>query len=534
MLGRILTLAIVASGLLVHAADDDEKKPRLTVLYPTVQLPGDAQGGVGEVYVRAENFSPEQMKGSPPDVRDLKVPAYPNVVVKESPVTEVSRVADGGVWLCRLTVRGLPKQASQNRKLLLVFGGVQSQADYTLTNKSVATFAWTIPGPPVWTLIDSRAVGLPVIVKDVPATGVRLLHSTLQRSGDDPGTLGVNALELCAEPEGEVCTPPATIPSFDSRTLYLRVRKDVVQPIGTYTGNVLIASDEKPEGETVALTLYATTGWARFGGLVAVAVGVLLFFLTTIVARYQMAVNDRVALALRLRLEMEALRNRVHRALTTDLAWAKNQVNATLNTLSGLLDRKQLKPHLPTPLNPDAKLDAFKQHVESVGKELELLRVVIELGLPKVQQAWNAAGADTSKQQHVQDALRKLLAVPGQKLSVEDTRSEVEKILTELFNAVGAGALAGLTEDRLERTLERTLLSTMRWTWLVIGIWALATVLTGALLLVWAKPGFGVFVDYAVCVLWGLGLPAAGQQLNQLTAPSIGTGFGISLPKVSE
>ena len=46
-----------------------------------------------------------------------------------------------------------------------------------------------------------------------------------------------------------------------------------------------------------------------------------------------------------------------------------------------------------------------------------------------------------------------------------------------------------------------------------------------------AGSGFGTVADYLRCLLWGFGLPVAGQGLQTLTMSSVNTQLGVTLPK---
>jgi hypothetical protein len=63
------------------------------------------------------------------------------------------------------------------------------------------------------------------------------------------------------------------------------------------------------------------------------------------------------------------------------------------------------------------------------------------------------------------------------------------------------------------------------------AVWGSLSVLTGFIVLVMPDPGFGTVADYLRCLLWGFGLPVAGQGLQTLTMSSLNTQLGVTLPK---
>ena len=61
--------------------------------------------------------------------------------------------------------------------------------------------------------------------------------------------------------------------------------------------------------------------------------------------------------------------------------------------------------------------------------------------------------------------------------------------------------------------------------------WGGLSVITGFIVLVMPAAGFGTVGDYLRCLLWGFGLPVAGQGLQTLTMSSLNTQLGVTLPK---
>ncbi|MGD0013826.1 MAG: hypothetical protein ABSD56_05310 [Bryobacteraceae bacterium] len=524
-----LALAMLFAATAIAA---DEAKPSLKLVNSVVQvISGPRDEGVADLVVQAENFPKDKLGRAAPTVRDLGVPATPAVQIPPPRlVRELSRGESGAIWLYKLTVSGLPGQSSLARKLLLVLGGEQFTVDYTLANKPAAAFSWSFLAPPVWNLFDSSVAEVPVIVKDVPATGIRVLQSTLTRQGERALSIGTQNLELCANRDGE-CQPPGTIGPSDSRTLYLRMNH---VGNGTYTGNVVIRCDQKPEGDTIALTANVTTSAAQRMGVVALTGGVLLYFLAVVLARWRLAKNSRQELVLLLLKQVEEVKRDSMRMLDAAPDWAKEETEKAFGKIGEDLQSKtNLNPVMPGPFDPDAKMDEFKAHLQRVGLRLESLRVVVEAGMSEIPRAWNLAGADTPKQGAVKNAAHGLLKVPDGQISAADTKKKVDGILGDLFNQLGATLSAGLTVADVGMQLQHVMMSSAGWTWLVLLVWGASTILTGAMAMVLSKAGFGTPMDFGYCVLWGLGLPAAGTQLSQLSAAGIGPKFGVTLPKAA-
>ena len=460
-------------------------------------------------------------------VRDVGGPATPAVQIGPvRMVKELSRGDAGALWSYQLTVRGLPGQSAQARKMLLALGGEQFTVDYTLTNKPAAAFAWSFLTPPVWNLFDSPIAEIPVVVKDVPATGIRVLQSTLTRQGERALTLGTKDLELCANRDN-TCQAPGSIGPNDSRTLYLRM---VHAADGAYTGNVVVRCDQKPEGDTVALTVNVTTSAAQVLGVLAIAGGVLLYFLTVVLARWRLAKNNRREVALLLLKQVEETKRDATQSLAAAPAWVKTKTDAAFGTLENQLSKASLDPVMPGPLDPDAKMEEFKAYIQRSGQWLESLHVVVEFGMSKIAQIWNLADTD-DKKDAVKTAADKLLALPDGSMNAADTKKEVDKILTDLSTFMHTSPPAAFTAADVQMQLQHVMMASAGWTWLVLLVWGVSTILTGSMAMVLSKAGFGTPMDFGYCVLWGLGLPAAGNQLSQLSAAGIGPKFGVTVPK---
>ncbi|MDQ2840796.1 MAG: hypothetical protein M3Y72_07110 [Acidobacteriota bacterium] len=388
-------------------------------------------------------------------------------------------------------------------------------------------FEWKLLTPPVWNLAGSRVAEIPIVVRASPATGIRLLQSTLTRQGLGPLSLRAEDMELCGNADGK-CTELGTIGPISSRTLYLRMKQAAD---GVYTGNVVIRCDQRPAGETVPLTVNVTSFLARVWGVASIALGVVLYFLATVVARSRLAGNSRWETALLLLEQVEDEKAHVAHTLAPQPDWMQQQIAAAFSDIEDRLSRRALDPYMPGLLDPDAKTSEFKIYLQAVGLRLESLHVVLEAGMPEIARWWTAAGSDTAKQQVLKEAADKLLAIPDGQISAADTKTRVNALLAELKKALGPSEFAPLTLPDVRMQLQQVWISSVRWTWLVVAVWLAATVLTGWMVMVLSKPGFGTPEDFGLCLLWGLGLPVAGNQLNQLSVSDVGSKIGITLPK---
>lgn len=528
MISRSACLIFIAivPGALIAA---DEPKPVLKLVSSTVQvIPSAGDTATADLFVQAENFPKNSLGKDHPTVQDLPVLPTPQVRVATPEFQRVLSLGEtGAIWCYRLTVAGLPKQSSIARKMSLALGDRQFTVDYTLTDKPPAAFSWSFLAPPVWNLVDSSSAEIPIVVKEVQATGIRLLQSTLTRQGARAVSLGTQNLELCWNREGKCQSPDAVGPS-DSRVLFLHLNN---AGNGTYSGNIVIRCDQKPEGDIVAVTANVTSTSAQWKGAGAVAVGVLAYFLVVVVARWQLAKKSRQELALLLLEQVEEVKKHAAHAVAAAPDWARGKTRKAFEDLENLLSDTDLHPFMPGPLNPDAKMDEFKAHLRSAGLRLDSLNIVVELGISEIAQAWADAAADPVKEAAVTSAVDGLLAIPDGRITAADTKTKVTEVLNAMNNAIGRKLAAGLGVQDVQLRLQHVLIASAGWIWLVLLVWVGVTLITGVMAMVLSKAGFGTPSDYLLCLLWGFGLPVAGTQLNQLTATGIGPKLGITLPK---
>jgi hypothetical protein len=516
----------------VAAAAADNAEPSLKLISSEIHVtPGPQDTGLAELMVQAQGFPRNALSRGAPRAEDLGIPAVPaiGISIADAP-REISRSDSGVIWLYRLTVAGLPKRTSSARKMLLVLGGRQFTVDYTLTDKEPGTFAWSILAPPVWNFVGSPVAEIPIIVKDVPASGIRILQSTLTRQSTPAVVVGTGDIELCVNRSGK-CSEPEIIGPNDSRTLYLRMES---VGNGSYTGNLVIRCDQKPEGDTVALTVNVTGAGAQWEGVGLLALGVVLYFLASVYARWRLSTNSRRELALLLLEQVEQVESHANVTVQGAPERAKQKTTAAFADWKGKLSPASLNPVMPSLLAPDAKADEFKAYLQKEGQRLESVKAVMDFGMSKIAQYWLVAGADTAKQAAVQGAVDALLAIPDGAITAADTKTKVDSLLGALETKLGIARPAGLPAGAdTQMQLQHVWLSSREWTWLVFGVWFVATVLTGAMVMVIGKAGFGAPMDFGLCLLWGLGFPAAGSQLNSMTAPNIGSSLGITLPKAT-
>jgi len=508
---------------------------------PTLQLPGGAPAGSQMLVLKVDGLSGPVLQAPEPIklIKDLGIPSPPEVTVTFTILGEQTPGPASRLWTIEATVAGLPDNVSQKRYARVQFEDTESILEYTLTNKHPMAFAWTLRPPPTgWSLTAGRVASVALSMGPVPATNVRLIHSSLIEQSTKV-LLGSDQIQICHNAAGP-CQTDFSLAAGSANQLFVRVRDEFEDP-GTYQGAIVIACAQKPEGDSFNLTIYNSSCWRRLIGVLVIVLGVVVAWFSTVYARartmHDQALMPAVALLERLK-ELSDILDRAPRVYAGDFA----QTKAAIERLRGQLDPKLLKkqgylpPKLPIPYVSTApKAEEYKAFLQSLNDPIGVLIILVRDGLPAAWSYWQP-GMGAAREGAIRKAITAIdrLAPPGGPAKPAEAQAQVGNTLRDLRTELGPQAIAAtggapatpstLTYERLTIDVER--ISALFWV-----VWALLTSLAGAAILVLAKDGFGVRMDYIYCLFWGFGIPAAGQSFMQLTAGSVTSALGISLVK---
>jgi hypothetical protein len=489
--------------------------------------------------LKADNLDAATLAKPLGDITDVGSPTPPNLILKFI-ARELDQSTSSRRWIVTVEVAGpLLPNVIQRRYAKIPFDGKESLVAYTLTHKPLA-FTWNVKGPAAeLALPPDRSMAVTVITQNVAATNVRIGQALLyeqSRRHEMPGRLA-----LCPEPTG-ACQPSRTdVDPLTSKRLWLRPTTDDAI-VGKYVGTVNIVSDQKPEGETINLTIYGTT-WCKQ------ALGVLVIFLGVVAAWITTTWNQNRLNRAQLLLPAASLATRAGELHDKLLAAPKgDDVANVTNTLSGLkeiisalseatLETKRFIPSKwPNPAKSNVgSIEPYKQYLAEFGSNLAILAVYVDEGFVRIWQ--EATGTNDPRIKHFRNASRSLdslLSRTPPPATTKEVRDQIQIIYTQLQTDLTGAApppnavLAALVPQPLSYekiVVEIRQLSLMTWT--IFGL--LATAL-GAYVLVFTNLGFGISTDYFVCLFWGFGLPAGGQQLAQSTLGSARTAVGIAVP----
>jgi len=422
------------------------------------------------------------------------------------------------------------------------YAEIQNQVlPYVVTNQPAGSFAWSIsklPDPWVattsgWTSDNGACTGFTVTPKDSPATGVKLAASTLTEQTTKL-SIPVTDLRLCRG-DGDCAKPqPIDIPANTPSDLKLCT---VDTHHGNFHGAVVLASLQKPDGDTILQNASFSSTIVKVAGFLLILLGVGLAWLTKVFLRSRL---DRDQALLPVTLQRSQLLRMQQTLTNLRPPYRATPVNLN-NTLATLLTQLStpvlnqanlLPPTFPNPFGGAFDPAALKAYLEARNPKIQLLSVLIDEGVLRAQAEDNGAIVPPPVAQ-VNGAITQIdtiwLAVPQP--AADQALQQVRQIVAALHAAIigvalapmAAGPVPAVRGDFDVLQLEMQTISIAVWL-----IYGLLTALSGFAVLVLNNAGFGVPLDLVFAFFWGFGLPTAIQSL---TSGSAAAALNISIAK---
>lgn len=449
------------------------------------------------------------------------------VVTKLAPPESTSRS-----WLLALDADGVPANTTQPRWLTVVLGGQDGTLPYTLTNTALAAFSWTVRGLPSLAIRPGDPIPVSISVTSVPATAVKVLQTGLIEK-ESMQLISRTGLTLCESATSPCTSGTVNIPPNTAAQLWLW---GTDRP-GKFEGSVVIASAEKPAGESISMTIYSTSLCYQIVGVFVILFGVVLAWFCTVFIRNRLNRDQLLLPAATVRTALAKLQAALDK-MPGDLA-APKTTEKIASLLSRLADTELESNGLPpafavpwgTATNP-ATLETYRKYVQTLASAQSALNVIVHVGLEQV--ALRRQGATT------QDTIAAVIAAFSEidRLAAVDPPLTEEQLVVVIRQKIAALDARPVTEEgrssaapttpvgrtREDILVEIAKLSSAAWLFML-----LATTGAGAYILIFsnAGAGFGTARDFLVCLLWGAGLPT-GAQLMQATTGTIATTFGVT------
>ncbi len=502
---------------------------------PTVRIPVAARDGSDEIVLRTS--VPQK---SVPEIKDdqLTTPAGASVIFE--------RINDGSdsanSWRYKVTVRGLsPGNIVQQHYAVI---GTQL-LPYVVTNQPVGSFAWSIQKPPdpwvgtSWFPFSSAGpcIGFTVTPKDSPATGVSIAGSTLVEQTTKVA-IPVTVLRLCRGEDNDCAQQESTRRPIDLPANTPSALKicSAEPHHGNFHGTVVLASLQKPDGDTILQSASFSTTFTKWVGFVLIALGVVLAWFVKVYLRGRLDRDQALrpvtymrSQVLRMQQTLAGLRA-PYKPTPTNLNAA---LTALLNELSTpVLDLANLlPPRIPNPMGAVFDPAALKSYLEVRNPRVQLLSILIDEGVVRAEAEDN--GGAHAPVAAINAAITQIdnmwLAVPQPALdaALQQVRHIVATLHAGILGLAAVpppiGPIPPLHGEFDVLQLEIGNISIIIW-----AVYALLTALSGVAVLVLNNPGFGIPLDLIFAFFWGFGVPTAIQSL---TPTSAATALNISIAK---
>ena len=297
-----------------------------------------------------------------------------------------------------------------------------------------------------------------------------------------------------------------------------------------------VSSAQKPDGKTVTISVYKAG--LQSAGAALVVLGVFIAYFIKVYAPARLTRSRELEAVALLETEIDKLRravNTVPAAKAPNVGQALQQLVADLS-IHNLEARNFIHRVPPLPFADNIDAGGFAKLLIESGLKVALIGIIVRDGLLEAK----ALEALASGHQNLID---QAYAIMDNRLGQNPTPTtdqlrtqilaDLVQLKANLHAAAGPLAVGGvmpgqsppssLNFERLQLSIEE--LSATIWLF-----WAFLTAFAGIVFQVAMNLSFGRPQDYLYCLLWGVGITAAGQQL---TSSTITTGIGVTLPKTN-
>ena len=142
--------------------------PTFSLIDGDIAIDSGATDAGASMVLKADNLDATSLTMPLGQVSDLNTPRPPAVEVSFT-ASDLDHSDTSRRWVLTATIKGVPHNATQKRYLSFTFAGQLVTLPYTLTNKSTATFTWSVKGPPSeLSLRAGEAVEIGIAVQAVP------------------------------------------------------------------------------------------------------------------------------------------------------------------------------------------------------------------------------------------------------------------------------------------------------------------------------------------------------------------------------
>lgn len=466
--------------------------------------------------------------------------------VPDPPHIDLTLTADAGwatptgrTWRVTVDVKAMPTVTQPaTRYFKATYCGHTQGLEFSLDNSIAGDFAWSVTSlkPQRWD--GRRPLPINVFVGARPATGVQLMAPQLVAKD---ARVVEPAFLLCSTRSNACDGKSLNLAANRMHDLWVRRATDAIVPdAGEYTGTLRLVADQKPAGDSFDVTFYVSDTTRQVIGGVLILVGVLLSF---VVVRWLRQSAERKALLRPVRLLEEQITG-----LEAAVEGVKQQIGLEFTHLEPAIERARtalqdidrfLPPVLqfwaapPDLVPPQGGYQAFlTAGANTVGSLTIIFQQGIQQALLEARQGRPQAELDI-----VEAAIGRLDALATQDLTKrDDIANAVRAILSDMTGKLNAEAdkngraadtvSPGIAYSSEALSFQLVLLNVAGW-----SLFTLLTALVGIYVLVINNPSFGKPEDLLLCLLWGFGLPLAGEGLTKLTPTGISQSLGMTVTR---
>jgi hypothetical protein len=395
---------------------------------------------------------------------------------------------------------------------------------------------WMVKAPSRLALVEDSKVPVMIVAGGRRLERLHIAAAVFQ----DPATnalLPATQWQLCRVGES-ICRDTFDIgPQASSVTLRV---SGGVRNAGAFAGTVWLAADSSGDPKPVDMTVYATRRTWQVWGATLIVVGVALSWFTTVVVRRLISRADAELPASALRASLSNLQTEATTATSITQVHLPAIANRITNALELLTPRHiaeqgWLPSAIANPFDPNADFNSeYAKTLQRLSDGAGALTVIM-FAVDYVVAMWPASA-------HQPELTAGLLALDGAALvstTAIDAKARVDPVLVSLDAKLNPppqltmqAAMAATTAPPTAQlpTVREIRLQVQRagiWVW---TLWLLLTSVIGVMVLVAPRYDFGTGIDYFKCFLWGFGIPAAGQQLSQVTPSTLTTNLSLKIP----
>jgi hypothetical protein len=478
-----------------------------------------------------------------PTINDLNTGSDQGTSVTFTEPTKVFAGETEAIWKFKVTVKpALAPNSSQSRKAAVTLDKDYAK-DYTLTNLPAGTVNWSVPPVPTpWTINwssppQNNVFGFVVTAQDLPATNLRIATASFKDSSG-AASFGAERLQLVETPNS-TGDGKFSLKGRDTHTFYLRFKDDAPRTEGKFSGAVSFAIDERPDLQTLQVTLNATSDRSRFVGVALLAIGLLISWWTTARARPAIARLQAEKPVIALRNALDQFRKDLGAVPSIPGIAYPEMINRVAN-LNDMITIKRLDEDSLLPSSFALSLSAvadsstlLQARLADVSAKLLAMSTVLNNGILKITSQYSTV--PQWKKDRALIALPQLDPVGATAMTDTDANTRMAPILA----AYDAPPPNNVQSDSVPRSLVVEPVSVQEINYRIehfsnVGwwIWGVVSVVVGCAILVVPNPGFGTLMDWILCFLWGLGIPTASAKLQELTPSGVGANVGVTFPKV--